>query len=208
MLFTNRTTVPMPLLAPTSADAFVARLAQSPCCAAIVADPQLDIALGSAAPVIFTLRGNGLEISTTVRRVHDAGKLIAVHLDLVDGLRADHAGVVWLARLGVDAIITSHGQLMSPIRSEGAVAIQRLLLSRRSHLDTAVAAIGRSKPDIVEVLPGVILPSIRHRLPSFGVPLLAGGFVRTRADVQALLAAGAVGVTTSTPELWFDNDGD
>lgn len=186
---------------PAAAD-FVAHLGTAPCCAAIVGDGQLDAALASRAPVIFILRGNGLTLAPVVERVHAAGKLVAAHLDLVDGLRADHTGVSWLARSGVDAIITSHGQLIAVIRQEGVTAIQRLLLSRRSHLDSAVSAIARSSPDIVEVLPGVILPAVAHLMPQFGVPLLAGGFVRTEADVRALLAAGAVGVTTSSHGLW------
>ena len=190
---------------PPTADAFVARLADSPCCAAIVAGSQLRDALASRVPIIFLLRGNGLDLSEVVERVHDAGKLVAVHLDLVDGLRADHWGVAWLARSGVDAIITSHGQMMSVIRHEGATAIHRLLLSRRSHLDTAVAALRRSQPDIVEILPGVILPAVVDLLPPLDVPLLAGGFVRTEGDARAVLAAGAIGVTTSSPTLWaFD----
>jgi glycerol uptake operon antiterminator len=88
------------------------------------------------------------------------------------------------------------------IRQEGLVAIERLLLSRRSHLDAAIAALARSSPDVVEVLPGVILPSISQVIPRFAVPVLAGGFVRTPADTRAILGAGAVGVTTSTQSLW------
>jgi len=185
-----------------SAADFVARLAASPCCAAIVADDQLQAALASRALILFILRGNGLELTPVIQRIHDAGKLVAVHLDLVDGVRDDHWGVAWLARSGVDAIITSRGQLISVIRDEGLVAIQRLLLSRRSHLDTAITAISRASPHFVEVLPGVILPKIAHLMPHFRAPVLAGGFVRTEADARAVLAAGAVGVTTSTAELW------
>lgn len=181
---------------------FVARLHDSPCCAAIVADGQLEVALRSRTPIIFILRGNGLALGSVVRQIHGAGKLAAIHLDLVDGLRADPRGVAWLARSGADAIITSHGSLMSVIRDEGAIAIQRLLLSRRTHLDSAFTAVSRSLPDIVEVLPGVILPRLAGLMPSFGVPLLAGGFIHTEADARAVLRAGAAGITTSEASLW------
>lgn len=190
---------------PPSATEFIACLAEAPCCAAIVADRHLEVAIASRAPILFVLRGNGLELGPVVRRIHEVGKLVAVHLDLVAGLRDDPVGVSWLARAEVDAIITSRGRLIPLIRQEGIIAIERLLLSRRSHLDAAVAALSRSGPDIVEVLPGVILPSIAHMIPRFAVPVLAGGFVRTPADVRAILAAGAVGVTTSSQSLWeFD----
>ena len=110
--------------------------------------------------------------------------------------------MAWLATSGVDAVISSHGQLMAPIRHEGMTAILRLLLTRHSLLDTAVGAIARSNPNIVEVLPGVILPSVAALLPDFGVPVLAGGFIRTSSDVDAVLSAGALGVTTSAGQLW------
>lgn len=181
---------------------FLARLVASPCCAAITTEDRLDSALASRAEILFILRGNGLNLTPVVRQIHEAGKLVAAHLDLIAGLRADRAGIAWLGRSGVDAIISSHGQLMPAIRSEGMTAIQRLLLVRRSQLGTALGAISHSAPDILEVLPGVILPDVIHMMPRFGLPLLAGGFVRTEAEVRAIFAAGAVGVTTSWEPLW------
>jgi glycerol uptake operon antiterminator len=168
----------------------------------VLSDEQLELALSSRTEIIFLLRGNGLALGPEIRRIHAADKLAAVHLDLVDGIRADPRGVEWLARLGADALITSHGRLMPVIREEGAIAILRLLLSRRTHLDTAFTAVSRAGPDIVEVLPGVILPTLAGLMPTFGVPLLAGGFIRTEADAEDVLKAGAAGITTSAPNLW------
>jgi glycerol uptake operon antiterminator len=184
------------------AQAFLDRLATSPCCAAVTADEHITAAIESPAQILFILRGDGFDLTPLVKRIHQAGKLVAVHLDLIAGLRADRAGVAWLARSQPDAIISSHGQLMPAIRKEGITAIQRLLLVRRSHLATALDAMSRSAPDILEVLPGVILPDVVHLMPAFGVPLLAGGFVRTEPEARAIMAAGAVGVTTSWPPLW------
>ena len=192
---------------PPDPGVFIDRVAANPCCAAITAEEGIDEALESRAPVLFILRGNGLALAHLVRRIHAADKLVAVHVDLVGGLHADRASVDWLARAGVDAVISSHGQLMAAIRHGGMTAIHRLLLARRSHLDTAVAAIGRSAPNIIEILPGVILPSVAAMMPRFDVPVLAGGFVRTPDDVQAILAAGALGVTTSTRALWGTSSG-
>ncbi|MER3418512.1 MAG: hypothetical protein C4343_05325 [Chloroflexota bacterium] len=182
--------------------AFLEALDRQPCCAAITTPERLELALESRTRVIFLLRADGLAIEPLVRRIHDAGRLVAVHLDLVDGLRPDRAGVVWLARAGADAIISSQGQLMPAIRREGAVAIHRLLLVRRSLLGAAVAAVLRSGADVVEVLPGVILPEVADRLPPLRVPLLAGGFIRTSDQARAALSAGARAVTTSSVGLW------
>jgi len=182
--------------------AFVARLREQPCCAAVVAEPFLDLALASASPIIVILRGDGLALREPIDRIHAAGKLAAVHLDLVDGLEADIHGVSWLARCGADAIVSSRGSLMPAIRREGRLAIHRVLLSRRSHLDSAMKAAARAAPDVLEVLPGILLPSITQLLPRLGIPVLAGGFIRSPDDVRAVMAAGAAGVTTSQADLW------
>jgi glycerol uptake operon antiterminator len=181
---------------------FLARLAESPCCAAITSDVYFEAALASRVSTLFILRGDGLELRSIVRRVHAAGKLVAVHLDLVDGLRPDRTAIDWLAREGVDAVISSHGQLMPAIRRKRMIGIHRLLLVRRGLLDSALSAVTRSEADIVEVLPGVILSEVRSLLPRLNVPLLAGGFIRTEEEARAALAAGAAGVTTSTESLW------
>jgi glycerol uptake operon antiterminator len=181
---------------------FVARLREAPCCAAVVDQLYLDLALESAAQIVFVLRGDGLGLRESISRIHAAGKLAAIHLDLVDGLSADAQGVAWLSRSGADAIITSQGRLIPAIRREGCLAIHRVLLSRRSNLDGAMKATARAAPDIIEVLPGIVLPSIIQLLPRHGIPVLAGGFIRSRDDVRAVMTAGARGVTTSQAELW------
>jgi glycerol uptake operon antiterminator len=187
------------------------RLTEFPCGAAVkLRDTRgddlhddLDAALDGRPGVLFVLRGNGLELAPIVHRIHAAGKLVAVHLDLVDGLSTDAAGVRWLVRCGVDAIISSQSQAVSSARAEGVVAIQRVLCSTRSALELGLAAVSRANPAIVELLPGVILPEVADLvLPRLAVPLLAGGFIRDAADVRSVLAAGALAVTTSEPALW------
>ncbi|HZU15774.1 MAG TPA: glycerol-3-phosphate responsive antiterminator [Candidatus Dormibacteraeota bacterium] len=181
----------------------VARLREHPVGAAIKEEAQLEPALESPAAVLFILRGDGLELGPVLRRIHAAGKLAAVHLDLVEGIGRDHVGVRWLVRAGADAVISSHGHLVRTIRASGVVAIQRLLLSDGTSIAAGLAAVERASPDLVEVLPGAILPHVRDLLATrVRVPLLAGGFIRRAADLEAALAAGAFAVSTSSPELW------
>ncbi|MDQ6742879.1 MAG: glycerol-3-phosphate responsive antiterminator [Candidatus Dormibacteraeota bacterium] len=181
----------------------IRRLQEFPCGAAVKTDEQLEVALASRPGVIFILRGDGLEMTPILRRVHAAGKLAAVHLDLVDGLASDIAGVRWLARSGADAIISSQGQAVRAVKAEGVTAIQRVLCLSELAVDHGLAAVSRAQPDIVELLPGVILPQVTDLvLPRLTVPLLAGGFIRDRKDVSAVLAAGALAVTTSEEALW------
>lgn len=181
----------------------IRRLRAFPCGAAVKTAEQLEMALEGRPGVIFILRGDGLEMTPILRRVHAAGKLAAVHLDLVDGLASDIAGVRWLARSGADAIISSQGQAVRAIKAEGVTAIQRVLCLSELAVDHGLAAVSRAQPHIVELLPGVILPQVTDLvLPRLTVPLLAGGFIRNQDDVDAVLAAGALAVTTSEQALW------
>jgi glycerol uptake operon antiterminator len=187
---------------PPDPSTFLSRLAMYPCCPATTTGEQFRRALASRSEVVLILRANGLELAPFIGQAHELGKLVAVHLDLVSGLRGDRASVQWLSESGADAVVSSRGHLMATIRHERMTAIQRLLLVRLTHLSTGVASIRRSEPDIVEVLPGVVLPQVRHLLPELGLPLLAGGFVRTTDDVRALMECGAIAVTSSKEELW------
>ena len=186
-----------------AADELVKRFRRFPCGAAVKAPEQLEAALASSCGAIFILRANGLELGPAVHRIHLAGKLAVVHLDLVDGLSAGLAGVRWLARCGADAIISSHSQAVRAVRAEGVVAIQRLLCVSQVGVELGLVAVGRSQPDIVELLPGVILPQVADLvMPRLDVPLLAGGFIHDALAARRVLDAGAVAVTTSAPELW------
>ena len=184
-------------------DELVRRFRAFPCGAAVKSEEQLAAALRCRAGAIFILRANGLELAPVVRRIHDAGKLAVVHLDLVDGLAADLTGVRWLVRCGADAVISSHGQAVRAVRAEGLVAIQRLLCVDRPAIELGLAAVARAQPDIVELLPGVILPSVADVvLARLTVPLLAGGFICDADAMRRVLEAGALAVTTSERALW------
>jgi glycerol uptake operon antiterminator len=179
------------------------RLRAWPYCAAVKGEWQLDAALASRAQVLFILRGDGLEMQPLLRRIHQAGRLAAVHLDLVAGIGHDHAGVRWLVRSGADALISSHGHLVRTVKAAGVVAIQRLLLTDRDSIEAGLQAVERAQPNLVELLPGAVLPHVADLvLPRVGVPLLAGGFVTSRRTGDAVLAAGAAAISTSTRELW------
>jgi F0F1-type ATP synthase epsilon subunit len=59
-----------------------------------------------------------------------------------------------------------------------------------------------SKPDYLEVLPGVMPDIIKEVKVHTNLPIIAGGFIRTQEDIATILASGATAVTTSHRELW------
>ncbi|GAC1391995.1 MAG: glycerol-3-phosphate responsive antiterminator [Ktedonobacteraceae bacterium] len=163
----------------------------------------MEFALDSDACLLFLLKGDAFQLAPFVERAHMQGKGIVVHVDLVSGIGKDRAGIHYLHQIGVDAIITSRSQLISAGHAEGLVTIQRLLLVDDSALETGVRTIARAAPDVVEVLPGVIFPSVaptlQQMLPG---PFIAGGFIRTAEDVASIRAAGGILSSSSTYTLW------
>ncbi|MDQ6645403.1 MAG: glycerol-3-phosphate responsive antiterminator, partial [Chloroflexota bacterium] len=152
--------------------------------AAMKSDEDMQVALESDALLLFLLKGDAFQLAPFIAQAHQRGKGVVVHVDLVSGIGKDRAGIQYLRQMGVDAIITSRSQLVSAGRAEGLTTIQRLLLLDDSALDTGVRTIARAAPDIVEILPGIIFPEVaqilQRLLPG---PFIAGGFIRTAADV-------------------------
>jgi len=174
-----------------------------PVAAAIKSYEDMEFALTSDAHLLFLLKGDAFQLATFIERAHEQGKGVVVHVDLVSGVGKDRAGIHYLNGIGVDAIITSRSQLVSAGRAEGLVTIQRLLLVDDSALETGVRTIARAAPDVVEVLPGVIFPTIAPMLQQMlDGPFIAGGFIRTADDVARIRAAGGILSSSSTYALW------
>lgn len=177
---------------------------QHPVAAALKSNEDIRSALEADAPLLFMLKGDALQLAPVVSEARKLGKELVVHVDLVSGIGKDRAGIQYLHSIGVNAIITSRSQLIAAGKAEGVVTIQRLLLLDDSALETGIRTISRAAPDFVEVLPGIIFPevasTIQHLLAG---PFIAGGFIRTAADVERVRDAGAILCSSSTYELWY-----
>jgi len=182
---------------------FLRLASQFPVAAAMKSNDDMQVALESDAVLLFLLKGDAFQLAPFVTQAHQRRKGVVVHVDLVSGIGKDRAGIQYLRQMGVDAIITSRSQLVSAGRAEGLTTIQRLLLLDDSALDTGVRTIARAAPDIVEILPGIIFPDVAQTLQRLlPGPFIAGGFIRTAADVARIQAAGGILSSSSTYELW------
>ena len=176
---------------------------QYPVAAAMKSNEDMQVALESDALLLFLLKGDAFQLAPFVLEAHQRGKGVVVHVDLVSGIGKDRAGIQYLHQIGIDAIITSRSQLVSAGRAEGLTTVQRLLLVDDSALDTGVRTIARAAPDIVEILPGIIFPEVASTLQRLlPGPFIAGGFIRSAAEVARVQAAGGILSSSSTYTLW------
>jgi glycerol uptake operon antiterminator len=184
---------------------FFEGLKARPVIAGLRGSSQVEAAIRHGVGVLFILGEDIFALQDSVAKAHAEGRLILAHVDLIKGIGRDEAGVRFLARnLGVDGILTTRSNLISPAKREGLIAIQRLFVLDSESLEAGLPTVERAAADAVEMLPGVILPTIAPELARRGTlpPLIAGGLIRTVAQVDAALAAGALAVSTSETSLW------
>lgn len=159
----------------------------------------------TVSPSVVLLFGDINSLPMLLAQAQEHKKRIVLHLDLFDGVGKDKAGIKFLARLGLTAIITTKSHLCRFAREEGMIVVQRLFLMDSESLRTGLNLIRNFKPDAIEVLPGSVPASVVKEIQDeTGLPVLAGGLIRTMDDVNHAVQNGIAAVTTSRQELWKD----
>lgn len=132
-----------------------------------------------------------------------AGKQLLVHVDLIHGLKNDEHAIEFLSQTVRPAgMISTRSSAVATAKKLKMIAIQRHFLLDSTAVESSCRMSEKIRPDYIELMPGVmphIIAEIRERV---AVPILAGGLIRTSAEVEQALSAGAVAVTTSQKEIW------
>lgn len=173
-----------------------------PIVAAAKSEAELDRCIQSRSQVIFLLFGDICTVPAMVRRIKEAGKIAIVHLDLIDGLAPKDVSVDFIKNTTeADGIITTKSALIRYANQKGLLTIQRYFLLDSRVLDN-LSRTG-CPADFLEVLPGVMPKIIRYVVETTGKPVIAGGMIRDKEDVQGALEAGAVAVSSTNENAWF-----
>lgn len=163
----------------------------------------VDLALDKPVRCIFMLIGDIFNIKYPVSHIKKARKRVFLHIDLLEGISKDAAGLRYVAEeIKPDGIISTRSNLISSAKKEGIFAIQRIFLLDSLAVDTAVRTIRQVDPDAVEVLPGVIPKIIKKIHENVHHPLIAGGLIEGKKEVGDALKAGAWAVSASRDDLW------
>jgi glycerol uptake operon antiterminator len=157
---------------------------------------------GSA--VLFVIGGSIFDLPALVLQSERYRKLVFVDIDLIKGVGKDSQGIRYLAKEShVHGVITTKSNLIRSARKEGLVSIQRIFVLDSESLTGGLNVIERSAPDAVEVLPGLILHKIMERIRArTSIPVIAGGLITERKEIEEILSSGAIGVSTSSAHLW------
>ncbi|MEZ7173220.1 glycerol-3-phosphate responsive antiterminator [Sporosarcina sp. OR05] len=143
------------------------------------------------------------QLESTVKYAKQHKKKVLIHADLVQGLKVDEYGLEYLIHnVKVDGIISTKSKVIAYAKKHNIIGIQRLFALDSHALNHNLKICQKIKPDYIEILPGVIPEIIQEIYDETGIPIIAGGLIRTQIDVDNAINASAYAVTTSNKELW------
>lgn len=178
-------------------------VSNNPVIAAISTEEDALEAVQSSCEVVFLLSATLRDMATIVGRVHDAGKLIFIHVDLMKGLACDVEGLTYLKNtIHPDGIISTKGFVVKKAKEMGFVTVQRLFVLDSKSIDMGIKQLKDMKPDFVEVMPGALVKTIATISGRVTTPIIAGGLIDREQEVVQVLKAGGISVSTSAKALW------
>lgn len=175
---------------------------ESPVIAAVKTAEELNAALRSDVEVVFLLHATLSTLSHRIGLAREAGKKLFIHMDLVEGLSKDGAGVEFLASMKPDGIISTRSGCIHAAREAGITCIQRFFMVDSRSVSTALESIRQTRPDMIELLPGIAYKAVTRMASETAIPVIAGGLIETKEEIYKALGAGAAAISTGARELW------
>jgi glycerol uptake operon antiterminator len=178
-------------------------LIENPVIAAIRNEKDLEKVILSSALIVFVLYGSIISLKEICERLKEAGKVVFVHVDLIEGLKGDYTGLLFIKQCGEPfGIITTKATNIKNGKKLNFCVIQRIFVVDSLSLITGIKNIKSVLPDAVEVMPGVASKIIKSMENQVHVPIIAGGLIQTKKDIMESISAGAMAISTTKQELW------
>ncbi len=156
---------------------------------------------------VFLLTGDLFTVEDYVTQVQRAGKKVFLHVDFINGLGGDPIVMKFIAeRVKPTGIISTKSHFIKHAKKNGLLAIQRLFLIDTSALEHGIQNIEQSGPDAVEIMPGLIPRVITTLKNRISLPIIAGGLIQDRSEIDTALQAGASAVSMGSKHLWVPRE--
>ena len=182
---------------------FLSLLRRDRIIAAVKDDQQMEAALLSKCGIVFVLYGDLITIAKIVSRIKSAGKLVFVHIDLIEGLSPRDVSVSFIGQSTLaDGIISTKPNIIKRAKIHNLLTVQRFFLLDSIALNNIDKQLV-DDTDAIEILPGVIPKIITRLTQSMQKPIIAGGLIADGDDVRDSLQAGATAISTTRDKLWI-----
>lgn len=164
---------------------------------------QYDLFLKSSYEYGVYLDTDLLHLKPISKLAKEHEKKILIHTDLIQGLKNDEYSIEYICQdIKPYGIISTRPSVIAKAKKRGLMTIQRIFLLDSQALEKSYAIAQKTQADYLEILPGVIPGFIKKIANDIKIPILAGGLVTTKEEVNCALNAGAQAVTTSHVALW------
>ena len=170
--------------------------------AAVRTAEEFENAVNSRVGIIFHLSPDLHNLSELAQSAHKNGKKIFIHLDLATGIGKDKSGILFVKNAGIDGVISTRVNIIKTARECGVFTVQRFFIVDSQSVNTTLEGIKASKPDMIEIMPGIATKVIADLKGKLTIPIIAGGMIESRLEVRDALQSGATAVSTSKRELW------
>ncbi|WP_141499982.1 glycerol-3-phosphate responsive antiterminator [Paenibacillus luteus] len=176
---------------------------QLPIIASITKSEQIGAVLKSRVQRVNLMTGDILKLAGIVRDLHQAGKKVYVHIEMVNGIGRDNSAIQYLAdTFLIDGIISTKTNAIAAARKAGIRSIQRIFAIDTAAVDSAIKIVGQSHPDEVEIMPGLMPRVIREVKARIKQPLIVGGLIRSEEEIREMLGSGADYVSIGDARFW------
>lgn len=176
--------------------------------AAVRTDEDFEAVLSSDLEKIFMLDSNILTVEFIIKKAHEAGKKVFIHIDFAEGIGKDKYGLMFLKQCGVDGIISTRTNIIKLAKEVGLYSVQRFFIVDSHSVKTTVESVRVSKADMIEVMPCTVTKVIARLKQTLDMPIIAGGLIESYDDINAALENGAGFVSTSDKAFWETGKGD
>ena len=175
-----------------------------PVIAAIRGPEDFARALSGDVRVISVVGGNIFQMTDQLLQAKEEKKTVLFHMDLVEGIGRDKAGMHYAKEtFGIAGIHSTRSHIIKLAKAEDLITIHRLFITDFQSITSGLSMVKISNPDFVEVTPGVLPRSVNTISRSQGKRVIASGLVQSEKDIQILLRAGASNMVCSSQSLWF-----
>lgn len=181
----------------------IEKLENCPVIAAVKDNSGLEECLKMDVEVVFVLYGTVCTISDIVKQIKDRGKTAVVHIDLIQGLSGKEAAVEFLKNYTcADGIITTKPALVKYAKELGMFTVLRYFVIDSMAYDNIQKQTASYRPDVIEILPGLMPKVIGRVQKSVRCPVIAGGLISEKEDIFHALKAGAIAISTTNVNVW------
>lgn len=154
--------------------------------------------------MVFILFGDICNISAIVGQIKESDKVAMVHIDLITGLSSKEVAVDFIRNnTSADGIISTKPALIKRARELSLYTTLRVFVLDSMAFENIEKQMSVARPDIIEILPGLMPKVIRRVCRLVKVPVIAGGLISDKEDVMAALSAGAISVSTTNQKVWL-----